>query len=576
MDTIQAGRAMVKVLEAWGVDHIYGVPGGSINTTMDALYQEREGIQYIQVRHEEVGALAAAADAKLTGKIGVCFGSAGPGATHLFNGLYDAKMDHVPVLAIIGQVSSKFMNYDYFQEMNENPMFVDVSVYNRTVMTPESLPRIIDEAVRIAYQQNGVAVVTIPVDLADVVIADDYAASAGAYKKAFPEITDIEAIAEAVQLIEHAERPVIFAGQGTRGARKELIELSEHFSMPVIQSVLAKGIMPDDHPNFMGMLWRLGTKPSVEAINDADLLVLIGSDFPFAQAFPKDAKCIQIDINAANFGKRHSVDVSILGDAGSVMRELVIRGSGKPETAFLKACQINRQNWRKWLQGFMDDTSAPLRTEAVYKQINRIAEKDAVFSVDVGNSTTQSVRLLEMNEQQRFITSGWFATMGFGLPGAIAASLSYPGRQVFSINGDGAFAMVMQDYLTQIKYHLPAINVVFSNDSLGFIEAEQEATEQQKFGVDLLDADFAKFAEACGGVGYRVETAEELEDAFNAAAASDMPVIIDVKTANIGPLPTEALVLDEQLGHTPEAIAAFKEKYEVHDMPLLREIIAEL
>lgn len=572
MAKINAGVAMVNVLEAWGIDHIYGIPGGSFNSTMDALYHEREAVKYVQVRHEEAGALAAAADAKLTGKVGAVFGSAGPGASHLINGLYDAQMDHVPVLALLGQVASTAMNYNAFQELNENPMFADVSVYNRTVMTPESLPHVIDEAIKAAYQQKGVAVVTIPVDFGFAEIEEIEIATAKNHKTGvvFPDETDLKA---ALPLIETAHQPVLYIGQGVRGNFDAIKAFSEHFSMPVAASVLAKGIVPDLYENFLGFAARVATKPANEALADADLIVFVGSDFPFGRNFfNPSAKFIQVDIDAAKFGRRHNVDQSVLGDGATALRRWVELGTARPADAWLKANQENIRNWHAWRKNFYNDESTPLRAEPVFKEINRIAEQDAVYVADVGNVTLNAIRHLEMNGEQQFTTSGWFATMGNGVPGGIAAQLTYPDKQVFTFSGDGGFAMQMQDVITQVKYNLPIINVVFSNDAFGFIEAEQEDTEQQKFGVFLERADFGKVGEALGADGFTITEYSQLEPAFTAAKASKRPVVIDVKIKDERPLPVEALQLEPEK-FSVEQINAFKEKYQVHDMPTLRELL---
>lgn len=572
MAKINAGVAMVNVLEAWGIDHIYGIPGGSFNSTMDALYHEREAVKYVQVRHEEAGALAAAADAKLTGKVGAVFGSAGPGASHLINGLYDAQMDHVPVLALLGQVASTAMNYNAFQELNENPMFADVSVYNRTVMTPESLPHVIDEAIKAAYQQKGVAVVTIPVDFGFEEIEEAEIATAKNHKTGvvFPDETDLKA---ALPLIEAAHQPVLYIGQGVRGNFDAIKAFSEHFSMPVAASVLAKGIVPDLYENFLGFAARVATKPANEALADADLIVFVGSDFPFGRNFfNPSAKFIQVDIDAAKFGRRHNVDQSVLGDGATALRRWVELGTARPADAWLKANQENIRNWHAWRKNFYNDESTPLRAEPVFKEINRIAEQDAVYVADVGNVTLNAIRHLEMNGEQQFTTSGWFATMGNGVPGGIAAQLTYPDKQVFTFSGDGGFAMQMQDVITQVKYNLPIINVVFSNDAFGFIEAEQEDTEQQKFGVFLEGADFGKVGEALGADGFTITEYSQLEPAFTAAKASKRPVVIDVKIKDERPLPVEALQLEPEK-FSVEQINAFKEKYQVHDMPTLRELL---
>jgi len=570
--TIKSGIAMVNVLESWGIDHIYGIPGGSFNSTMDALYAKQGTVKYIQVRHEEVGAIAASVDAKLTGKIGVCFGTAGPGATHLFNGLYDAQMDGVPVLALVGQVASNAMNYNSFQEMNENPMFVDVSVYNRTVMTPESLPFVIDEAIRRAYEHRGVAVVTIPVDYGFVDIPDLDISSASSHRKGYP-MPDKKDIEAAVKLIEKAERPVLYIGQGTRGATEEVLELSDYFSMPIVASVLAKGIVPESAPNFMGMAGRVATKPGNEALAMSDLILFVGSNFPFARFFfPKTAKFIQVDVDSSKLGSRKKADVAILGDAKEAMIQMIKVGKKRPADKFLEANQKNRKNWLTWLKSFEDRDDVPMRAEPVFKEINRIATDDAVFVTDVGNVTINAIRLLNMTGKQRFTTSGLFATMGYGVPGGIAAALSYPGRQVFTLNGDGGFSMVMQDIITQVKYKLPVINIIFSNDSFGFIEAEQEDTKQTKYGVDLQGADYAKVGEGLGAKAFTITHRSQLKAVFDEAQKSTMPVVIDVKLENKRPLPVEGLVLDEEV-FGKEAVEAFKKKYEVKDMPTLKELL---
>jgi len=573
--TIKSGVAMVNVLESWGIDHIYGIPGGSFNSVMDALYAKRGTIRYIQVRHEEVGAIAASVDAKLTGKIGVCFGTAGPGATHLFNGLYDAQMDHVPVLALIGQVSSKAMNYNSFQELNENPMFVDVSVYNRTVMTPESLPFVIDEAIRRAYEHKGVAVVTIPVDFGFVDIPDVDVSSASSHRKGYP-MPDAKDIEAAVKLIEQAERPVLYVGQGTRGATDEVLALSDHFSMPIVASVLAKGIVPESAPSFMGTAGRVATKPGNEALAATDLILFVGSDFPFARFFfPASAKFIQVDVDSSKLGSRKKTDVAILGDAKETMKQLIKAGKKRPATKFLEANQQNRKNWLNWLKSFEERNDIPMRVEPLFREINRIATDKSIFVTDVGNVTIHAIRLLNMNsKEQKFTTSGLFATMGYGVPGGIAAQLSYPDRQVFTLNGDGGFAMVMQDIITQVKYKLPIINIVFSNDSFGFIEAEQEDTKQTKYGVDLQGADYAKVGEALGAKGFTVTHSSQLREVFDAAQKSEVPVVIDVKIENKRPIPVEGLILDEEK-HGKEAVDAFKKKYEVKDMPTLKDLLKD-
>lgn len=568
-----AGEELVKVLQDWGVKHIYGIPGGSINSLMKVLYEDRTSVDYVQVRHEEVGAMAASAHAKLTGHIGVCFGSAGPGATHLFNGLYDAKMDHAPVLAFVGQVAETAMSTNTFQEMNENPVFADVSVYNRTAVSAATLPYMADDAIRTAYERQGVAVITLPVNLPLEEIKETYVSSAKSRRRALPA-PDEKDVQAAVELLQKARRPVLYVGQGIRGAEKEALELARYYQMPIVFSALAKGILPDADESVLGAAGKLGSKPAVEALALCDLIVFIGSDFPFANYFfPKQSKFIQVDIDPSKLGKRHAADAAILGDAKETMSLMLRLGKKQAPTPWMAANRANLLNWRKWLASLEDLDETPLRPETVFKYINQTASPDAVFCVDVGTCTLYSVRLLNMNGAgQRFTTSGLFATMGYGVPAAIAAKLDFPQRQVWNLCGDGAFAMVMQDLLTQVKYKLPVINVVFSNDSLGFIESEQEVTKQHYYGVDLQPADFAKTAEGMGAKGFTVRRKEELAPAFEAAAKCEGPCLIDVKTAYERPFPSEAVELDPDR-YASEQITAFTKRYRVQDMPTLKALL---
>ncbi|MDR3240812.1 MAG: pyruvate oxidase [Lactobacillaceae bacterium] len=574
-ETINAGVAMVKVLEAWGVKHIYGIPGGSINSTMNALAEEKDQIKYIQVRHEEAGAMAAAADAKLTGKIGVAFGSAGPGGTHLLNGLYDAREDHVPVLALVGQFGTGGMNMDTFQEMNENPIYADVSVYNVTVMTAESLPHVIDEAIRRAYAGKGVAVVQIPTDLPTHEIpAESWYASANSYNEPIYPVIEDEKINEAVEILTNAERPLIYFGIGTRKASVELVELSKKLKIPLMNTAIAKGIVPDDYEALLGSANRVSQKPGNEALHQADAVLFIGNNYPFAEvtnAFKNTKKFIQVDIDSLKLGKRHKTDVAILGDSKTALRQMMDASTEKAETPWWRANIANLKNWQAYMTMLEDKTEGDLQLYQVFKQINRIAEEDAVFSVDVGDVTQTSVRHLHLNGKQPWFTSALFATMGVGIPGAIAAKLQYPDRQVFSLVGDGAMAMNGQDLVTQKTYGLNAINVIFTNHQFGFITDEQEdAGMRERIGVDFEDIDFSKYAEAMGVKGIRVTKVAELPAAFDTALAeskSGRPVLIDAVISNERPYPVEIqdLTSDE-----------FKKRYEADNLqPLTDYMMAE-
>ncbi|WP_424348850.1 pyruvate oxidase [Latilactobacillus sp. 5-91] len=571
---INAADAMLKVMADWGIDHIFGLPGGSFDSTMNALHNQKAIMRYIQVRHEEVGALAASGEAKVTGKIAATFGSAGPGAVHLLNGLYDAKYDHVPVLALVGQVATGVMNTDYFQEMNENPMFADVAVYNRTVMTAEQLPLVVDQAIQQAYKHSGVAVVTIPTDLGWQPIDDHFEATANLFQMGnYPEprSTDIQ---QTLQLIKEAKQPIIYFGQGAKAAGDELVALSDKLSIPMMSSALSKGIVADENPAYMVSAGRVATKPGVDLAEAADLILFVGSNYEFGQYFFKpDAKFIQIDIDPTKLGHRHHVDVGILADAKTALAALLEASEPVSEkTAFYRAAVANKANWDQWTASFEDDPQTPLRVEPVFKEINQMATDDAIFNLDVGNVTIDGVRFLKMKPGQKTTISAWYATMGAALPAAIGTQAAFPDRQVWSISGDGGFTMVMQDLITQVKYQMPIINVVLSNDSFGFIEAEQDDKGQPHSGVAIQGADYGAAATALGAQGFTVRTLDELKAAFAAAQKRQGPVVIDVKIANERPLPVEQLVIDDQT-QDPEAVAQFVEKYRAQGLKPFRTFL---
>lgn len=579
METIKSGIAAVKVLEEWGVKHIYGIPGGSINTLMDALLAEKDRIQYIQIRHEEVGAMAASMHAKFTGHLGVCFGSAGPGGTHLLNGLYDAREDHMPVLAIIGQFSTTGMNMDAFQEINENPIYADVSVYNRVVMNAQQLPHVIDEAIRQAYAKRGVAVVQLPVDLGwKDIPAKQFYSSASAHRN-YPNPTfnkaDLEA---AARILNQAEKTIIYAGIGTRGAGEDVIKLSRKIKAPIAITAINFDNFPHDYEAMLGSANRVATKPANEAFPNADTVIFVGNNYPFAEVtnlFENVKNFIQIDNNVANLGKRHHNDVTILADAGDAIRELIKMVEEKPETPWWRANVKNVQNWNEYVTRLENKTSGDLQLYQVYHFINQHATANAIFSVDVGDVTQTSIRHLHMNPGQMWRTSNLFATMGVGLPGAITAKLDFPDRQVWSLSGDGAFQMVMQDLATQVQYKLPIINVVFANAQYGFIKDEQEDTNAGYLGVEFMDVDYAKVAEAMGAKGYTATKIEDLKGIFNQVEKdikAGHTVLIDAKISGDRPIPVEMLVLDPAI-HQPEDIKKFQSRYEAEDLKPFSEFL---
>ncbi|AEJ22909.1 pyruvate oxidase [Weissella koreensis KACC 15510] len=570
-NTINAGTAMIKVLESWGVDHLYGIPGGSINSTMDALLKEKDNIKYIQVRHEEVGAMAAAADAKLTGKIGVAFGSAGPGGTHLLNGLYDAREDHVPVLALVGQFGTSGMNMDTFQEMNENPIYADVAVYNVTVVTAESLPHIIDEAIRRDYANKGVAVVQIPVDLPwKDIPSESWYSSANSHQDFVYEHVDVQQAQSIADILSAAKRPLIYYGIGTRGAGQELEELSNKLKIPLMSTYPAKGILPDRHPHYLGSANRVAHKPANDALAQADVILFVGSNYPFAEvsnAFKNVEKFLQIDLDPSKLGKRHHTDVAMLADAKLALKKITELSSEKEETPWWQANLENIKNWNSYLDKIEHKTDGDLQAYQVYNAINSITNEKTIFSLDVGDVNQLANRHLLLKESNIHFTSNLFASMGVGIPGSIAAKLNYPDRQVFSLSGDGGAAMVMQDLVTQVQYNLPIINVVFSNNQFGFIKDEQEDTNNGYLGTTFNDIDFSKVADSMGMAGFRVDKISDLDLVFKKAQeiAKNEPVLIDVLISGDRPIPVENMKLDPAK-FSDEQISSFKKRYDADEL----------
>lgn len=566
MAKISGSDAVLKVIQKWGVKHIYGLPGGSFDSTMNAIYNQRETLKYIQVRHEEAGAIAASADYKLTGKIGVCFGSAGPGAVHLLNGLYDAKEDGIPMLAIVAQVPTKRMNMDFFQAMNEEPIFDDVAVWNRTAMTAESLPMLTDEAIRQAYAHNGVAVLTIPKDFGWAEIEDNFETNASVHTVNYPAPT-AESVADAIELIKAAKSPMIYFGIGAKDAAEELKAASEKFKMPLVSSVLAKGIIEDDYPAYLGSTGRVAPKPGAEIGFSTDLILWVGNNVPFSIfLFNRKAKVIQIDIDSEKFGKRHHTNVAIQADAKKALTAINAAGEARDDSAFYDAAVADKKNWDKWQASFNDSTESPVRPEPIFDVLNQEASDKAVWAIDVGNVNINFERLIRMHDDQKWVTSGIYATMGFGVPAALAAKVNYPDRDVYSLSGDGAFAMLSEEILAQVKYNLHVINIVFSNETLGFIEAEQtDDTHQPLSGVDLPDTDWAKVGEGYGAVGYTVRTKAEFKQALEDAKQTDKPVVIDVKLTHAMPFTTEHMYLDDAW-QDKDKIAAFVKKYDAQDL----------
>ena len=518
--------ALIRILAAHGVARVFGIPGDAINDVTDAIRRQDE-IEFINVRHEESGAFAASATAKLTGGLAACVGTAGPGAIHLLNGLYDAKLDHAPVIAITGQVARGFIGTNAHQEVDLKALFADVAVYSETVTTPDQAPEVLIRACHAAIAHRGVAHVSIPTDVAGETVDFDTCRPLGPSRagRVMPSPDDC---AEAAQMIAAAGKVAVLAGIGCAGARDELLAFAEAARAPIVRSLRAKEVIDDDHEMCIGGLGLLGGRPAVKAMAGCDLLVMVGTDFPYLDFYPENAQVIQIDIEPTRIGGRVPVDLGLVGEAGPVLRALTDGIDEGRDDAFLRAMQDEMTRWRKTEAAREEDTATPIRPPHLMRAISDAAPDDAIFLADTGTATAWTARHLRVRPGQRYTLSGGLATMAFAFSGALGAQLAYPDRRVIAICGDGAFAMLMGDYVTAVKYELPIVTIVLNNAKLAFIRLEQQAKGLPDWGTDLTNPDFAAVAEACGGWGRRVDDPADLTHALQEALAQPGPALLDV------------------------------------------------
>lgn len=520
-------ECLLDVLASAGVRQVFGIPGDAINSFVEAI-RKQDAIEFVQVRHEEAGAFAAAAQAKLSGRLTACVGTAGPGAVHLLNGLYDAKLDHAPVIAITGQVPTSLLGTDYHQEVDLYTLFKDVAVFNQIVVNPEQFPEIAVHACQAAISQKGVAHLSLPVDVAGV------SAPAKGRRQVFtgdarvvPCESDLD---QAAEILNGAGRVAVLAGVGAANARDQLIRVGETLRAPIIKSLKGKDILPDDHPLSVGGLGLLGTRPAVDAMDTCDALLLVGTDFPYHDFYPDDVPTVQIDLDPDRLGKRYPVEVGLRGHASLALAGLLERIKPKEDGSYLEECQKAMKKWFAQLdRDEALDGEAPIRPQAVARTLGRLADDDSIFVCDTGAVTVWGGRHIRIRGDQRFILSSSLASMAFALPGAIGAKLAYPNRQVIALAGDGGFTMLMGDLMTAVKYELPITIVIFNNDKLGLIQMEQEVQGYPEFQTGLRNPDFSALARACGAEGLRVENPGELEDALAGALASPRLTVVDVQ-----------------------------------------------
>ena len=522
---------MLATLKASGVRRVYGLPGDSLNGFTDAL--RRDGtIAWEHVRNEETAAFAAAAEAALTGELAVCATSCGPGGLHLINGLFDANRSGVPVLAIISHIPSVEIGGEYFQETHPQDLFRECSVYCEMAGIPEQMPRMLEMAMRMALQRRGVAVVVVP---GDVFFHEAPRGAEPSPVRAASAVVrpDDESLTAAAQVLNAANRVTILAGAGCAGAHDLLIGLASALKAPVVHAFRGKEFVAYDNPYDVGMTGLLGFSSGYRAMEHCDVLVMLGTDFPYRPFLPTGVPVIQVDVRGERIGRRVPVQVPLVGTVRDTVDSLLPMLTAKTDSSHLDRMTAHYRRARARLDKLARDrrNDSPLHPQYVAATIDRLADRDAVFTVDVGSLVVWAARYLRMNGTRRLIGSFNHGSMANALPHAIGAQATEPGRQVITLSGDGGIAMLLGDLITLRQLHLPVKVVVFNNGALSFVELEMKAAGIVNYGTDLDNPDFAGIARAVGLFGVRVDKADELEDALKAAFAHDGPALVDVRTA---------------------------------------------
>lgn len=552
---------IVERLIEWGVDTIFGLPGDGVDGFFEALRTHQDKLKFIQVRHEEAAAFAAVGYAKFTGRIGVCVATSGPGGIHLLNGLYDAKCDQVPVLAITGHTFHDLIGMNYQQDVDLDKLYIDVAAYNQRVMGPSHAVNVVDMAIRTAYGSRGVAHICIPKDMQELSMADEHRSKANVAQHSADLCVPLtlkpaaSLIQKAADMINAGEKVTIFVGRGALRAREEVGQLAEIVGGPVVKALLGKGVLPDRSPYTTGGLGLLGTAPSVDAMKECDTLIMIGSSFPYMEFLPKpgEAKCVQIDIDPTRIGLRYPTDVPLVGDAKTTLQALLPLLK-KKDGKFLKKSQDRMKSWNDMMAEHGTRTDMPMKPQVVTHTLNRLLNDDAIVTSDSGTIATWTARYIEMRGNMQFSLSGSLATMANGLPYSIGAAVAYPGRQVVSIIGDGGLSMLMAEIATLVKYGLNVCIVVIKNNVLGQIKWEQMVLDgNPEFGVELWPIDFAKVAEACGARGFTVEKPQDMEPILREALAHHGPTIVQALVDPHEP-PMPGKVTTDQALHFAKAL----------------------
>jgi pyruvate dehydrogenase (quinone) len=537
-----ASEALIERLADWGVDTVFGLPGDGINGIMEALRRHQDKVRFFLVHHEEAAAFMATAYAKATGKIGVCLATSGPGGIHLLNGLYDAKLDHMPVLAITGMQETSVLGTGYQQEVALDKLYADVDEYDQMIYNPVQLPAVVDIAIRTAYARRGVAHLTVPNDI-QVADADadpwQHVAPAAAPKTAAvylpppgkPADEDLQRLAD---FLNDGDKVAILAGAGALHAREELLTLAETLAAPIVKTLPGKAAVPDDSPYTTGGIGLLGTKPSEDLMDEIDTLFMVGTNFPYTKHLPSGARVAQIEADPARAGARVATEVPVVGDAREGLRGLMPLLKRRSDTSFLNKYQKEMDTWRGRMAALEDSRREPIAPEYLMSVVNEAASGDAILTCDSGTIATWAARHWMIRGDRQFYLSGNLATMAPGLPYAIGIQRAFPSRQVIGFVGDGGFAMLMAEFITAIKHELPVKIVINNNNSLGQILWEQMILGYPEHGVRYSEpfVNYASIATANGAFGIKVVQPGELPDAIRQAFSHDGPALVDV---NVNP-----------------------------------------
>ncbi len=533
MATKSVADLFVQVLASAGVERVYGVSGDSLNGITDSIRREKK-IQWIHMRHEEAAAFAAGAEAHLTGGLAVCAGSCGPGNLHLINGLYDCHRSRVPVLAIAAQIPSNEIGSGYFQETHPEHLFAQCSHYCESISRPEHMPRILEIAIQTAISRRGVSVVAIPGDVALLEAVEDEPRLH--FPPPQPTVSPTEEEIEALsKLLNKSRNITILAGAGCAGAHSELVHLAAKLNAPIVHAMRGKEFIEYDNPYDVGMTGLLGFSSGYRAMMTCDLLLMIGTDFPYQQFYPKDATIVQIDIRGEQLGRRTKVDYGFVGDTKTTLSALLPKLKQNKEEKHLKASLEDYKKARKGLEELATDGGGkiPIHPQYVVRVLDELAAADAIFTCDVGTPTIWAARYLSMNGKRRLLGSFNHGSMANALPQAIGVQVSHPGRQVVSLSGDGGLAMMLGDVLSLRQLGAPVKIVVFKNESLAFVELEMKAAGIVDFGTNLQNPNFAKLAEAAGLLGLTAETPDQVRPMIKQALEHDGPALIEVPVSRL-------------------------------------------